>query len=235
MDGATLARILSYLHKLPRDSDDFITLREASIRSIVAIEGTRSEGQAGNEADQGSSWIDIVKNFPVPPKNALLASKSRSEVWIERVDDNGDQPSATLKELIEAERQQDCPVSPVPENLDDSPSIPVPSTPPTYSQERPTTTELQATKVEVTQVLAQSLSMSLPSSTLSDSRFGDMLTDMNFMPPSIERPTFDKRNASQPPYSFGLSSSPPMERSASGAVGHEPGTFGDFSTEHLFL
>lgn len=65
-------RILTYLHELPQEASDYMTMREISI----GPEG----GQLGvneikySEAPDDSSWIEIINNFPPPPDAALVRS-----------------------------------------------------------------------------------------------------------------------------------------------------------------
>ncbi|KAL5498741.1 hypothetical protein ACEPAH_2096 [Sanghuangporus vaninii] len=68
------ARVLAYLYALPRESHDFLEMREVSNCSSeersagrTSSDGDSAESSYGTDESLESNWVEIVHNFPVPP------------------------------------------------------------------------------------------------------------------------------------------------------------------------
>ena len=75
LSGASLTRVLAYINALPPDTNDFLTIREVSIRSESEI---GSEGMSEKETAIDLGWLEIVRDFPRLPDAALLPKRQQT-------------------------------------------------------------------------------------------------------------------------------------------------------------
>ncbi|KAL5476740.1 hypothetical protein ACEPAI_2926 [Sanghuangporus weigelae] len=68
------ARVLAYLYTLPRESHDFLEMREVSNCSSeersagqTSSDGDSAESSYGTDESLESNWVEIVHSFPIPP------------------------------------------------------------------------------------------------------------------------------------------------------------------------
>ncbi|THH04195.1 hypothetical protein EW145_g5704 [Phellinidium pouzarii] len=80
MDENALVRILTYLHNLPRESNEVATRREASLRSVGRLEGVREggDGDTRSVCESVGNCADVLKEFPRPPDAAYMRDTCHS-------------------------------------------------------------------------------------------------------------------------------------------------------------
>ncbi|KAL5514408.1 hypothetical protein ACEPAG_2496 [Sanghuangporus baumii] len=84
----THARVLAYLYTLPRESHDFLEMRELSTCSSeehssgqTSSDRDSAESSYGTDESLESDWVEIVHSFPIPPgAGDLIVSSNEWDV-----------------------------------------------------------------------------------------------------------------------------------------------------------
>ncbi|KAH8116219.1 hypothetical protein DFH11DRAFT_1725711 [Phellopilus nigrolimitatus] len=77
VDGATLARVLSYLYNLPRQSIAFMTIKERPLWGRKEAQASLKNGEVNEEAGSVwnlARWTEVINAFPRPPDAAHFRS-----------------------------------------------------------------------------------------------------------------------------------------------------------------